>query len=317
MDTVYYILKMCLYFFVPLLVVAIGGLYAEKSGVLNIALEGIMVIGAFCGVLFLHYMQEYMSGQLLLVLAMIVSMVAGGLFTLLHAVASISLKADQTISATALTTFAAAFAIFVSRSVVGQQHIYFENTFRILSVPVLSKIPVIGEVFFKDVYITTFIGIAILLVTVFVFKKTKFGLRLSSCGENPQAADSLGINVYKVRYVAVLISGMLGGLGGLIYVVPMVNNFGGDVYGYGFLALSVLILGQWKPTRLLVAAFFFSLMKTIASAYQSVPFLSSSGLPDTFYKCLPYVITLIFLAIGSKNSIGPKAAGQPYDKGQR
>lgn len=154
-------------------------------------------------------------------------------------------------------------------------------------------------------------------MTVFVFKKTRYGLRLSACGENPQAADSLGINVYKTRYSALIISGMLGGLGGLAYIVPIVNNFGGDVAGYGFLALSVLILGQWKPLRLLVAALFFSLMKTLASGYMSVPFLANSGLPDTFYKCLPYVITLVVLAVGSKNSIGPKAAGQPYDKGKR
>ena len=317
MEVVYYILKMCLCFFVPLLVVAIGGLYAEKSGVLNIALEGIMVMGAFCGILFMHFMQVYIQGQLLLILAMIVSMIAGGLFTLLHAFASISLKADQTISATALNTFAAAFAIFVARATVGQQQVYFDNTFRINDIPLLSDIPVIGDIFFQDAYITTFIGIAILIVTVIVFKKTRYGLRLSSCGENPQAADSLGINVYKVRYTSVLISGMLGGLGGIIYVVPIVNNFGGDVAGYGFVAMSVLILGQWKPMRIFVAALFFSFMKTIASAYQSVAFLANLGLPDMVYKCLPYVITLIVLAVASKNSAGPKAAGQPYDQGKR
>lgn len=316
MDVLGFLLRNSLYFFVPLLIVAIGGMYSEKSGVLNIALEGIMIIGAFCGILFMHYMQDYMSGQVLLICAMLISMIAGAAFTMLHAFASISLKADQTISATALNTFAAAFAVFVARAVVGQQQVYFDNTFR-FTIPVLSDIPIIGDAFFKDAYLTTFIGIAILIVTVFVFKKTRYGLRLSACGENPQAADSLGINVYKTRYSALIISGMLGGLGGLAYIVPIVNNFGGDVAGYGFLALSVLILGQWKPLRLLVAALFFSLMKTLASGYMSVPFLANSGLPDTFYKCLPYVITLVVLAVGSKNSIGPKAAGQPYDKGKR
>lgn len=316
MDVVNFLLHNSLFFFVPLLIVAIGGLYSEKSGVLNIALEGIMIIGAFSGTLFLHFMQNYMSGQPLLICALIVSMVSGGLFTMLHAFASISLKADQTISATALNTFAAAFAIFVARAVVGQQQVYFENTFR-FTVPVLTDIPIIGNMLFKDTYITTFIGIAILIVTVFVFKKTRFGLRLSSCGENPQAADSLGIDVYKTRYTAVIISGMLGGLGGLAYVIPIVTNFGGNVAGYGFLAMSVLILGQWKPMRLLVAALFFSLMKTIASGYMSIPILAGSGLPDAFYKCLPYVITLIVLAVSSENSSGPKSSGIPYDKGQR
>lgn len=316
MEVIYYILKMSLYFFIPLLVVSLGGLYSEKSGVLNIALEGIMIIGAFCGIMFLHFAQDYISGQLLLIYAMLISMIAGGVFSLFHAFAAITLNADQTISSTALNTFAASFAIFVARAVLGEQHIYFENTFRI-TVPGLKDIPIIGEVFFKDAYLTTFIGIIILVVTNYIFKKTRFGLRLSACGENPQAADSLGINVYKMRYIAVILSGILGGLGGLSYIVPMVNNFGGDVYGYGFLALSVLILGQWKPMKLFAAAFFFSIMKTIASAYQSLPVLSDCGLPDTFYKCLPYVITLIVLTVSSSSSIGPKAVGEPYDKGKR
>ncbi len=317
MDIFYYVANMCLCFFIPLLVVALGGMYSEKSGVLNICLEGIMIIGAFAGILFIHFMQDYMQGQILYILAMIVAAAAGALVTMLHAFASITLKADQTISATAINTFAMAFAIFAGRAIVGTQYVPFTNTFMIEKVPLLGDIPVIGEILFKDAYISTYIGIAILLVTIFIFKKTRFGLRLSSCGENPQAADSLGINVYKTRYTAIAISGALGGLGGLVYIVPIVTSFGGDVAGYGFLAMSVLILGQWKPGRLFVAALFFSLLKTIASAYQSIPFLYNTGLPDTFYKCLPYVITLIVLAFSANKGIGPAAAGQPYDKGKR
>lgn len=317
MDVFYYVARMCLCFFIPLLVVAVAGLFSEKSGVLNMCLEGIMIMGAFAGALFMHYMQVYMSGQLLLVCTMAVSMIVGMLFTQLHAFAAIKLKADQSISAMALNSFAAAFAIFVARSITGSQHISFENTFRISKVPLLGDIPVIGRIFFQDAYITTYIGFLIIAITIFVFAKTRFGMRLSACGENPQAADSLGVNVYRTRYIALAISGALGGLGGLIYIIPTVTSFGGDVYGYGFLAMSVLMLGQWKPLRLLFAAFLFSLIKTVAAGYMSIPFLSAIGLSDNLYKSLPYIITLLVLAFSANRAIGPKACGQPYDKGRR
>ena len=317
MQVFYYIANMCLCFFIPLLVVAIAGLFSEKSGVLNMCLEGIMIMGAFAGALFMHYMEPYMSGQLLLICTMVVSMIVGMLFTQLHAFAAIKLKADQSISAMALNSFAAAFVIFTSRAITGAQYISFTNTFRVTKVPVLGDIPVIGNILFQNAYITTYIGLVIIAVTIFIFAKTRFGLRLSACGENPQAADSLGINVYNTRYIALAISGALGGLGGLIYIIPTVTQFGGDVYGYGFLAMSVLMLGQWKPVRLLFAALLFSLIKTIASGYMSIPMLSNIGLSDNFYKSLPYIITLVILALSSNKAIGPKACGQPYDKGRR
>lgn len=317
MDVIYYIANMCLCFFIPLLVVAVAGLFSEKSGVLNMCLEGIMIMGAFSGALFMHYMESYLSGQLLLFCAMVVSIAVGILFTQLHAFAAINLKADQSISAMALNSFASAFAIFVARSITGSQNISFTNTFRIAKVPLLGDIPVLGKILFQNAYITTYLGFVIIGAAAFVFSKTRFGMRLSACGENPQAADSLGINVYRTRYIAVAISGALGGLGGLIYIVPTVTSFGGDVYGYGFLAMSVLMLGQWKPVRLLFAALLFSLIKTIASGYMSIPFLSGLGLSDNFYKSLPYIITLVILAVSSNKAIGPKACGQPYDKGQR
>ena len=317
MEVFYYVANMCLCFFIPLLVVAIGGLFSEKSGVLNMCLEGIMIMGAFAGALFMHYMQDILSGQVLLICTMLVSMLVGMLFTQLHAFAAIKLKADQSISAMALNTFATSFVIFVSRSITGSQYITFKNTFRIEKVPVLGDIPVLGKILFQNAYITTYVGLVIIAITIFIFAKTRFGMRLSACGENPQAADSLGINVYKVRYTALAISGALGGLGGLIYIVPTVTSFGGDVYGYGFLAMSVLMLGQWKPVRLLFAALLFSLIKTVASGYMSIPMLSGLGLSDNFYKSLPYIITLVILALSSNKAIGPKACGQPYDKGRR
>jgi simple sugar transport system permease protein len=241
------------------------------------------------------------------------------IFSLLHAYAAVNMKSDQTISGTALNMFAPAFAIFTARMVQNNhvQQVLFKNTFRIESVPVLSSIPIIGDFFFKNSYITTYIGFAILIAAAIVLYKTKFGLRLRSCGEHPQAADSVGINVYRMRYSGVMISGALAGLGGLVFVIPTSTNFNATVAGYGFLALAVLIFGQWKPFRILLAALFFGLMKTIASTYSGISFLASLPIPSDIYKMVPYIATLIVLAFTSKTSQSPKASGIPYDKGGR
>lgn len=317
MNSFIFLIQQTMIFFVPLMIVALGAMYSERSGVLNIALEGIMVFGAFWGIMFVSIFQGSMPSGLVLLIAIIISMVAGLILSAFHAFASINLKADQTISSTALNTFAAAFCIFFARVVQQVEHVSFKNTFRISKVPVFGDIPFIGPAFFQNVYVTTFLGIIILFITSFVLYKTKFGLRLRSCGENPQAADSVGINVYKMRYTGVLISGALGGLGGLIYVIPTTTSFNSTVAGYGFLAMTVLVFGQWKPGRIFLAALFFGLTKTIGAAYSGIPFLYKLGIPDTVYKMLPYIATLLVLIFASKRSPGPAAAGQPYDKGAR
>ncbi|MEG0639930.1 MAG: ABC transporter permease [Clostridia bacterium] len=319
MDTIYFLVQQMMFFSIPLMVVALGGMFSERSGVVNIALEGIMVMGAFCSLFFINKMETAMSGQLLLLLGIGVAVVSGIVFSLLHAYAAINLKADQTISGTALNMAAPAIAIYCARMMQdnGVQQISFENTFRIEKVPVLGDIPVLGPLLFQNTYITTYIGFAILVVAAFVLYKTKFGLRLRACGEHPQAADSVGVNVYKIRYAGVMISGALAGLGGLIYVVPTSTNFDATVSGYGFLALAVLIFGQWKPLRILFAAFFFGLMKTIASTYSGIPMLMNLGIPSDIYKMVPFLATLIVLAFSSKKSQAPRASGVPYDKGGR
>jgi simple sugar transport system permease protein len=226
MDVLYFLLNKTLIFSVPLLIVALGGMFSERSGVVNIALDGIMIMGAFASIFFINQVEAYMSGQLLLFLAVIIAMVTGALFSLLHAYASINMKADQTISGTALNMFAPAFAIYVARMIQenGVQQIQFKNTFLISEVPLLAKIPLIGDVLFKNTYITTYIGILILVVSWVLLYKTRFGLRLRACGEHPQAADSVGINVYKMRYSGVVISGALAGLGGLVFIVPTLRT---------------------------------------------------------------------------------------------
>ncbi|NLW20825.1 MAG: ABC transporter permease [Clostridiales bacterium] len=319
MDAVYFLVQQMMFFSIPLLIVALGGMFSERSGVVNIALEGIMVSGAFTSILLISLLQSGMSGQALLLLAVLVAVLTGMAFSLLHAYAAVSLRSDQTISGTALNMIAPASAIYLARMIQpnGVQQIEFTNTFRIPRVPLLGDIPVLGPMFFRNAYLTTYIGIIIFLAAAFVLYRTRFGLRLRACGEHPQAADSVGINVYRMRYAGVLISGALAGLGGLVYVIPTSTNFNATVSGYGFLALAVLIFGQWKPLRILVAAFFFGLMKTIASAYSGIPILQGLGIPSDIYKMVPFIATLIALAFTSKRSQAPRASGVPYDKGQR
>ena len=317
MSVIYFIFQQTMLFTIPLMIVALGGMFSERSGVVNIALEGIMTMGAFTGILFLNLTGGRMSGQSQLLLAILISTATGAAFAFFHAYASINMKANQTISGTALNMFAPAFAIFVARVIQGVQQIQFSNTFRIESVPLLGKIPFFGPLLFQNTYITTYLGILILVVSTLVLYKTRFGLRLRSCGEHPQAADAAGINVYRMQYAGVLISGMLGGLGGLVFVVPTSTNFNADVAGYGFLALAVQIFGQWKPVKIMWASLFFGLMKAVAAAYSGIPFLAATGIPSYVYKMIPYLATLVVLVFTSKNSQAPRASGIPYDKGQR
>jgi len=320
MDIYVFLFRQTLLFSIPLLIVALGGLFSERSGVVNIALEGIMIMSAFGSILFMHYMQvhEIMEGQLLLIVCLVLAGIIGGLFSLLHAFASINMKADQTISGTALNLFAPAFGVFFAKTLFGGvDSVRFSNQFIIDEVPILSNIPIIGDFFFTRFYITTFIGIAILIITWLYLYKTKTGMHIRACGENPHAVDSAGISVYKTRYLGVVLSGVLAGIGGLIYVIPITTEFSSDVAGYGFLALAVLIFGNWKPGRIAVVAFFFGAAQTLAVTYTGVPFLINLGIPGVVFKLLPYVATLLLLAFTSKNSAAPKAVGEPYDKGKR
>jgi len=321
-----FIVQQMMYFSIPLLIVALGGMFSERSGIVNIALEGIMIVGAFIGVLFLYFIQDVegggaaatrLPGQFVLIIAMLIAAVSGMIIALPHAYAAVHMKANQVISGTAINMLAPAFAIYTGRTIRQVQQIPFRNWFYIESVPVLGDIPVIGPLLFQRTYITTYIGFLILIVAWIVLYKTPFGLRLRSCGEHPQAADSVGISVYKMRYTGVIISGALAGIGGLVFVVPTSITFDASVGGYGFLALAVLIFGQWRPGRILLAAFFFGLMKTISVTYSSISFLSKLAIPGVIYKMIPFLATLIVLTFTSRNSMAPKASGVPYDKGSR
>ena len=322
MGTLYFLVQQTMFFAIPLLVVALGGMFSERGGVINIALEGLMIFGAFVGIVFIDMVQKseaVINGQILLLLAVVASGAIGAVVSLTHAYAAINMKADQIISGTAINMLAPAFAIFVGRrlSEKGTQQVHFEDWFRFESVPLLGKIPVIGDLLFKNAYLTTYLGFLILVASWVLLNKTRFGLRLRSCGEHPQAADSVGINVYKMRYAGVIISGILAGIGGLVFVIPTSREFNATVSGYGFLALAVLIFGQWKPVRILGAAFFFGLLKAVAASSSGLPILKDIAISGYFYKMMPYIITLVVLTFTSKNSQAPRAEGVPYDKGGR
>ena len=326
LNVLIFLVQNMMSFSIPLLIVALGGMFSERSGVVNIALEGIMIIGAFAGILFIYFAQDVannaanaiaMSPQLLLLIACVIAAVSGVIISLSHAYAAVQMKASQVISGTAINMFAPAFVVYTARTIRHVQQIPFYNWFYIDFVPILGDIPIIGPFLFQKTYITTYLGFLILVVSWIVLYKTPFGLRLRSCGEHPQAADSVGISVYKMRYAGVMISGALAGIGGLVFVVPSATTFDATVAGYGFLALAVLIFGQWKPMRILFAAFFFGLMKTISVAYTSIGILNALAIPNVVYKSIPFLATLIVLAFTSRKSQAPKAAGVPYDKGTR
>jgi simple sugar transport system permease protein len=319
MDSIPFLIQHMMFSSIPLLIVALGGMFSERSGVINISLEGIMIIGGFFSIFFINQTQGFMSGQVQLILAVLIAAISGTAFSALHAYAAVSLKSNQTISGTALNMFAPAFAIYMARTIQanGVQQIQFANTFRIARVPYLSDIPVLGDLLFTNAYITTYIGFLILICAAFVLYKTRFGLRLRACGEHPQAADSVGVNVQRICYAGVLISGALAGIGGLVFVIPTSVNFNASVAGYGFLALAVLIFGQWKPLRILLAALFFGFMQTISASYSGISWLKPLPIPSDIYKMIPYVATLVVLAFTSRRSQAPRAAGVPYDKSGR
>ncbi|MDP3488033.1 MAG: ABC transporter permease, partial [Bacillota bacterium] len=245
---------------------------------------------------------------------LLAALVAGALFALLHAFACVTLNANQVISGIAINMVAGALTTFLARNITGSGNIRVRGMLR-QNVPVLSEIPVVGRMFFIQSYPTTWVILAILLLSAFVLYKTKFGLRLRACGEHPHAADAAGVNVYVMRYIAVMLSGAFAGLGGAVFLVTLSGEFGGSAGGIGFLALAALIFGQWKPLGILGATFFFGFATTIANVSQVIPLFSR--IPGILLKTFPFVVTLIALVLFSKSSQAPRAAGEPYDKGKR
>lgn len=323
------IISMTILFAVPLLLVAMGGMFSEHSGVINIALEGMMIIGALFACFTLQGLDQSGFGpahpQLSMFIAILVAGVTGMIFSLLLGFAAINLKADQTIGGTALNQFAPAFAVVMTWAIQGQglTTIFIPNWVRITR-DTFGLAPVDGPSFwnnliFKYFYLTTPVAIVLFIAAYIVMYKTRFGLRLRACGEHPQAADSVGINVYKMRYAGVMISGVLGGLGGIAFITAGVSvwKFEYGVAGFGFLALAVMIFGGWSPVKIALAAILFGFFRALGNVYSGFDFLLKLNMPSVVYNMLPYFVSLIVLAFTSKKSRAPKAEGIPYDKGQR
>jgi len=312
------LLQYTLLFASVLMLVALGGCFSERSGVINIGLEGIMVIGALGGALVMKFLPLEFGGAPVMILStLLASALAGMLFSLLLAVAAINFKADQTITGTAMNMLATAAATVAVKAMntaasggrdVSSDIIYTRarDTFIVR----------LGNFEFNWFMLVAALALVISYVVLY---KMRFGLRLRACGEHPQAADSVGINVYKMRYAGVLISGLLGGIGGIVYITAGVSSwkFENGVAGFGFLALAVMIFGQWKPLKIALAALLFGFFRALGNVYTGFDILKALNLPSQVYNMLPYIISLIVLALTSKNSLAPKAEGIPYDKSTR
>ena len=327
MSIFYNIVQSVLVAMTPLLVVALGGMFSERSGVVNIALEGIMIMGAFATAVVLVNFINVIPMQYLFVLAILVAGIAGAIFSLMHAYAAVSMQANQVISGTALNLLIVPLAATLIKAVRRLDSTWIEwggKSFIIREVPILSNIPIIGDIFFKNIFLSFYIALIILFVSYYVLFKTKFGLRLRACGENPHAADSLGINIYKMRYAGVVISGFLAGIGGSIFLLTInATSFRADsmaVSGFGFLALAVLIFGNWNPRRIFFAALFFAFFRTVDANFTILNGLIDNALPIVYrnlFKMVPYVATLVLLVFTSKRSQAPKAVGKVYEQGER
>jgi simple sugar transport system permease protein len=319
LDLLILLANSTLFFAVPLLITALGGMFAEKSGVVNISLEGTMVFGSFFSIGFINLMQSAVpdfNPSLLLILAALIAALSGAILSSLLALSAINFKANQVIGGTAINLFAAPMVIFIARTLNNVKNIPFDQTFNLSKVPLLGDIPIIGEILFQDINVLSFLGYIIAIIAIITIYKTRFGLRLSAVGENPSAADSVGIHVEKFRWMGTLISGALAGIGGLVFVVSSSVTFSGQVNGYGFLALAVMIFGQWKPEKILFASIFFGFANALSVKYTLIPLFDGLSL-GYFFRILPYIATLIVLVLTSKKSRAPKAEGIPYDKSSR
>ena len=311
------LLQYTLIFASVLMLVALGGCFAERSGVINIGLEGIMVIGALGGALVLKFMPADVGAPVMVLTTVVVSALFGTLYSLLLAVAAINYKADQTITGTAMNMLATAGATVAVKAMntaaSGGNDVSSDIAYTHTKDLLLVRL---GNFEFNWFMLVA----ALCLVASFVvLYKTRFGLRLRACGEHPQAADSVGINVYKMRYAGVLISGLLGGLGGIVYITAGVSvwKFENGVAGFGFLAMAVMIFGGWHPIKIALASLLFGFCRALGNVYSGFDFLAAMNIPSVVYNMLPYIISLVVLAFTSKKSMGPKAAGVPYDKGTR
>ncbi len=310
------LLQYTLTFSSVLILVALGGCFAEHSGVINLGLEGIMIMGALGGALTMRHMPDGSPAIAMILAVLVVSALVGVVYSMLLAVACINFKADQTIVGTALNMLGVAAATVIVKAINTAANPDDVSSVIQYAGPKQAFLVNIGGFEFSWFMVVTLVALIFAYVTLY---KTRFGLRMMACGEHPQAADSVGINVYKMRWAGVMISGALGGLGGIVFITAGVSEwrFEYGVAGFGFLSLAVMIFGQWKPIRIALAALLFGLFRALSNVYMGLDFMAALNIPSQVYNMMPYIISLIVLAFTSKKSRAPKAEGIPYDKGQR
>ena len=297
----------------PLIFTALGGTFSERAGVVNVGLEGTMIMGAFAGVVFnLTFAGQF--GGLTPWLGLLAGSVIGLIFSLLHAVATVTLRADHIVSGTVMNLMAPALGVYLIKLMYGKgQTSMIAENFGYWNVPVLSKIPVIGTIFFTKTSSTAWVAIIIAFVASWVLFKTRFGLRLRSVGENPQAADTLGLNVYALRYTGVLISGVLGGIGGALFAQSIAGNFSAStIVGQGFMSMAAMIFGRWNPVGAMAAALFFGFSQSMAIVGAQLPVLNQ--VPSVYLQVAPYVFTVLILVVFFAKSKAPAADGVNYIK---
>ena len=286
----------------PILITACGGMICERSGVVNIALEGLMGIGAFAAAAF-HVLNEVALGGASVWIALLVGAICGMVMSLIHAFASISLNADQTISGTGINLIVNGITIFMAQILFNADR---TQPYQMGMKPIMSL---------GGIYPTAFIALAVVLLVWFVMYKLPFGLRLRACGEHPQAAASVGIKVKKIRYIAVLTSGFLGGLaGGCLVLTQTIQFTSTTINGAGFIALAAVSFGRWRPAGISLSSLLFGAAVAFSIYVVNIPSLKNL-LPSEFFSLLPYVITIIALVVFSGKNYAPLAAGKPYDKG--
>ncbi|WP_214761985.1 ABC transporter permease [Exiguobacterium sp. s146] len=316
LEVLYIVVPVALAYATPLIIAALGGIFSERSGVVNIALEGIMVIGAATGIITTLTLTNMGLGGLSPWISLLVAMVVGALFSLFLAVPAILWRADQTVLGVAINMLAIGLAIFVVRVLYNKgQTDFIEYRIAKENVPILSDIPVL-RMFFINVQYTSFIAIALAFVVWFVIFKTPFGLRLRSVGEHPMAADTMGINVTKMRFMGVMLSGAFGGLAGAVYAVTVTTNFSGTtIVGQGFLAIAAMIFGKWNPLGALGAGLFFGFAQALSIIGSNLPIISN--VPQVLLLIAPYALTILALAGVVGRADAPKSVGIPYIKGKR
>jgi ABC-type uncharacterized transport system permease subunit len=296
---------------------ALGGIFSERSGVVNIGIEGLMISGAFASAVGTYYAEEANFGAWSPWVGMIAAVIFAMVFALIHAIASITFKAEQVISGIVINFLAAGSTLYLVKILFegsGQTETLNE-VFSKWEIPLLSQIPMLGYGIFTA-YPTTFIAIILVAVAYYVLFKTPFGLRLRAVGEHPSAADTVGIKVNRIRYIAVLISGALAGLGGATITLTTTSNFShNSISGQGFIAMAAMIFGKWHPLGALGAALFFGMAQAIRTFLSLFEFAKS--IPQEFLFMLPYVLTILVLAGAVGRSKAPSALGEPYDPGKR